>query len=507
MGIAKHIKEHIQLGIPWKSVDLARMCCIGDSFISQGTATGAPSAITSSGTTMTITQAGHGQWQGSRLALERVDQDEYNGLHEVDTVLSANQYTVQFAGSSTPIATSSAGFSVSPQERLTDKCIAAWANFSFTGGPRFVIDTIAGAGGQRSDQVLARLDRDCLSRDPDLVLEYSGINDIIQGYTASQIYANRSAMWDRIIAAGRTPIVTTLAPLHYSYVSFTAERAAQIIALNTMIRDYAHRNKRALLLDVFKIVTDPTSNYTDIAAGTFTTSFAWKTGYTTDFIHPTPEGYAQIGLGLRDLLSPILPTMELLPSSVGDSYQYNSASRQLLDNPLMVNGAGGTVAGNVVPGAANVAHLWQITASGAGSSVSASVVARGDGIGYNQRAELTSTASADYMELHQPSSIHARVAAGDQIMFVCELDLTNMAAIDRHTALIEFTLDGTAYNCGFIQSGSAVGQTNKSLIIATPVMTVPAGTLTNLRTRVRVRASGAGGAQMDVGRCGLLKLN
>lgn len=480
-----------------------RLCAIGDSYISHGVSTFAPTQITSEGIIATVTSTGHGLWRGARISVERADQDEYNGLYTVDDVIDANVFTFRFSGSATRSASSVAGFIVGAQQKQTDRCFAAWANALFSGGPRFVLDTVAGAGGETSGQVRSRFVRDCLSRQPRLVLEYSGINDIIYDVPINTIFENRKSMWDAAIQSGARPIVTTLAPLAPGHGSYSQTRLTNIIMLNARIRDYARSNGAAILLDVFKVVVDPTSNYSALAGGTYTSSFEWKSGYESDNIHPLSKAHLAIGAELASVLSAVLPPMNLLPSSVADSYQYSSGSSQLLDNPLMQTGAAGSTAGTVT---GTVAELWQITESGS-ASVSASVVARADGIGNNQRMVTTSTAANDYAELHQPSSIHGRVSEGDRLVAICEVSLSAVTALGRLTYSVEFTVDGVTYTAGFVQSDTTMDTDNRTFVLATPEITIPPGLLSNLRTRLRVRHTGAGGSTCDIGRCGLYKLN
>lgn len=70
----------------------------------------------------------------------------------------------------------------------------------------------AGINGNTTEQMLARLDQDVLSRDPDTVFVLGGTNDLLRGIDRAVTVANLRQIVDRILAADADVYLGTIPP-------------------------------------------------------------------------------------------------------------------------------------------------------------------------------------------------------------------------------------------------------------------------------------------------------
>lgn len=101
------------------------------------------------------------------------------------------------------------------------------------GGRRLWIEK--GVGGERSDQISARLTADVLDLDPLLVLIDSGMNDVIQGVAAATIQATNQAMYEACDAAGIEVVICTMQPWA-NYSGYNATEEAVRVAMNDWVK-------------------------------------------------------------------------------------------------------------------------------------------------------------------------------------------------------------------------------------------------------------------------------
>jgi lysophospholipase L1-like esterase len=176
-----------------------------------------------------------------------------------------------------------------------------------------------GVGGQNTTQILARINTDALSQPCNLVLVTGGTNDLGSVATATT-KANLLSIYTRIAASGKTPIAMTIPP--YNLTNFVNE----IATLNAWIRSVAGK-LNIPLLDMYAITVDPTTgNY--------------RTGYSTDGIHPTGIALRLVAQKFLSDLQPLLTTSRhpLLPA-------VNTDPNNLIPNGLMINSTGGIPTG------------------------------------------------------------------------------------------------------------------------------------------------------------------
>jgi lysophospholipase L1-like esterase len=89
----------------------------------------------------------------------------------------------------------------------------------------------AGISGLKTEDMLARLDRDVLSHEPTLVHILAGTNDI---FTDQPTTTHLVTMSNRVAAAGATVIIGTIPP-----ISDTPETTGKVLAWNAELRSIA----------------------------------------------------------------------------------------------------------------------------------------------------------------------------------------------------------------------------------------------------------------------------
>lgn len=85
-----------------------------------------------------------------------------------------------------------------------------WLNISLRTHIGKHVNTInQGVCGERTDQMIERLDRDVFSYSPDIVIVTSGGNDIAQGYSIEQYAKSIQIIIDRLLDQGVIPVLQT----------------------------------------------------------------------------------------------------------------------------------------------------------------------------------------------------------------------------------------------------------------------------------------------------------
>ncbi|MDP5182313.1 GDSL-type esterase/lipase family protein [Blastococcus sp. BMG 814] len=123
----------------------------------------------------------------------------------------------------------------------------------------------AGVGGERSDEILARVP-EALAPRPDTVLVLAGTNDVRQGRTDGTI-DTLTRIAEEVEAGGATPVFATLPP--------SAEFPDETVALNERLRVWADE-RGVELLDFWTPLADPDGTFAE--------------GMSDDGTHPSLEG-------------------------------------------------------------------------------------------------------------------------------------------------------------------------------------------------------------------------
>ncbi len=140
-----------------------------------------------------------------------------------------------------------------------------------------------GINGQRSDQILARLDRDVLQEKPDYVIILAGVVDIFQGRPADSVKESLLTMYRRSLQAGIRTVAATITP----YNGMTRAEYESMTELNHWIR------RRSDDLGIF--FCDTNAVVSDSADPRTLKS-------SPDGLHPDSEGYKWMGEALASTI-------------------------------------------------------------------------------------------------------------------------------------------------------------------------------------------------------------
>lgn len=146
----------------------------------------------------------------------------------------------------------------------------------------------SGINGERSDQILARFDRDVVGEQPKIVVILAGVNDIFQGFPAAFAIKNLSRMYSKAVEAGIAPVSCTVLP--YNFMGKDEARTRR--DLNTWIQAEARK------LGI---------GFCDTAATVSARGDPDRLVGTPDGLHPDVDGYrsmaAAIGKSIEGCLS------------------------------------------------------------------------------------------------------------------------------------------------------------------------------------------------------------
>ncbi len=140
-----------------------------------------------------------------------------------------------------------------------------------------------GINGQRSDEILARFQRDVKEDRSDCFIILAGVNDVYQGIPLESVESNLHAMYRKALAADLAVVAATVLPYNAASVS----EAKAIRDLNHWIRGTANR-LQVLFCDTNLAVRDP--NDPD------------RLRSSPDGLHPDVAGYRRMGEALAEAI-------------------------------------------------------------------------------------------------------------------------------------------------------------------------------------------------------------
>lgn len=170
----------------------------------------------------------------------------------------------------------------------------------------FVIN--AGIGGNNTQDLLARIDEDCISYKPDLTVLMVGTNDMnsVKYIPLDQYKANLEKIIDILLRSKSQVLLMNILPLYEPYLltrhpqSFYAPEgpAGRLKAVNKVI-DQVAIEKHVSFLDIHHIFetignigTDESSYIRNMANSNL-----------TDGIHPTPDGYRAMAIAVYEKIN------------------------------------------------------------------------------------------------------------------------------------------------------------------------------------------------------------
>lgn len=344
-------------------------------------------------------------------------------------------------------------------------------------GQSFNLVLNAAVGGQRSDQVLARIDA-VIAMKADFGFLMVGVNDFSQGKTADFTLANVKEYVKRMNANGTRMVVSTATP---TSKWTTTDQKAQYYKYNRMLKEWARTQSGLILIDMGAayLVQDAT---------------AAATNHTVDETHPSALGAVKMG---KIAATEMVKHINLVPTTMSRS---KDDPENLLVNGVMYGTSGTAVKGTDATIAGTVPDAWVLGAYVSGTSVTASKVANKDYPGDHLHVSQTATAATGnsllYREVSPTTQAATPWAVGDKVYAQMELEIASGTITN-----IEFGLD-CRINTGGTTSAQYYGMFHESsapnlsytpagrLTFRTPVFTVPTG-VDRLRLLLRVTGTAA----------------
>ena len=140
-----------------------------------------------------------------------------------------------------------------------------------------------GVNGQRSDEILARFERDVVKEKPVAVIVLAGVNDIYQGRSPASLRRNLEAMYALAERSRIVPVAATILPYNFA----GPEESESILVVNAWV-EKASKAPGRLFCDTNLAVRDK-ANPNLLAS-------------SPDGLHPDVDGYKKMGTALTATL-------------------------------------------------------------------------------------------------------------------------------------------------------------------------------------------------------------
>jgi hypothetical protein len=232
-----------------------------------------------------------------------------------------------------------------------------------------------GVAGERSDQILARIQADALGQPCTFVLVDGGGNDIIQSISQSTIQANMLSIYKTVLSNGQVPIIVTPPPYQ--------PNASACATLAHWMRAQAV-NLKIPIFDFYASMVDPSTG-------------GYLSGYSADNLHPAAAGLRVAAQAAVSALSPLFPPSSPLLAT------YNSDPNNLISNGLLLTSNAGIATG------------W--TATAVSGHVTYSVSTDSHILGNVEVATKTTSSGTDN-DTFQNAQITSGFSAGDRMAYV-----------------------------------------------------------------------------------------
>lgn len=480
-------------------------CLYGDSIVAGGNAVFTGVTITGQGNRATVKGATlHGlnagmpvfisNTLGSPGASTPAYETAFAGHFTVESSIDANSFTYLVDSDITlpgKIAGSSA--QVLNPASLNDRNFAQIASAQL--GNPFGQIINCGVSGQTAAYLLANIDALLLAKNPTRVSLLCGVNDITNDTSETGLFNTIVKIVDACNAAGAFVELYTMPPLGNTASGYTAARQATLIRVNDDLLDYYRtHNNGCQVIDAFSAVVDFSS-----ATGN------WISTYTADQKHPNALGALAIAGYIVTANTNSAPPSPKYARSFINRIQTDASSRQL-QNGSVFTGSGGTAS------AGTIADTWTLSKTGTVTATGATLVARADGVGYDNTISCTGAVANDVVDLIG-SSAHSFCSAGDYLSMEMHLRGSGLAAVSYIRAYIEIVADGNTYTIDAIRANGASNTltANFDWTLRSPIGRIPtnAASITTVRTRLQVGFNGAaaGPVVFTVGRTTIHRFN
>lgn len=264
---------------------------------------------------------------------------------------------------------------------LSSNGFFTWANVLLNNRMKLIANN--GVGGDRTDQLLARL-QSSIDLKPKFIIINIGKNDISQNIDVALIKSNLLEIYNRITKAGILCIMNNIIP----YGTYNSLQVQNIFSVNEYLFNLQSEKDNLIIVDMYSAIVNPSS---DISRANL---------LNTDNVHPSAQGAYFMGVALSYALDKYLPSVNLWQGSNG------LASQQLSLNPYLLGGE-------------TIATSWTFFVSN-GIGV-ASKLLRDNGLEW-QQIEMTT-----YGEFSIYQSIPNNLIVGKKYKFIVEYEIDETA--------------------------------------------------------------------------------
>lgn len=342
-----------------------------------------------------------------------------------------------------------------------------------------ITDGGGGVGGDKTSDMLARVEGDVIGFNPGWCIVLGGVNDI-PSRTAAQIKADLQAIYENCLNADINVVAITF--WENTTASWTDAQRAAWLDVNQWIREYCRTNKGMFLVDGCALVTDADAMP---AAGSTSTH---KTGWT-DGVHPRPVFARALGQEIANIITDFVPALKDSVSSMMDRYAYSTSIKQLVDNPTMQQTITqpAAVAAGVAVGGGTVAAGYQTLILTGSPTVTESLVTdpSPEAVGNAQRINIvpdgTATANAAWMRWNPALGPGGgRTAIGDEVYLECYVKISGTITAFRGIEVRLFTNSGGSTVNGkiFADNANTWEQAGWEGMLRTPPITLETGATT-----------------------------
>jgi hypothetical protein len=448
-------------------------------------------SISRSANVATVTITGHGMATGRLIEVQSMTPDSFNTSSAAITRTGANTFTYPSVGADGS-ATVTLGSVI---DRSWNSSRGYWWYLNMLLGGRMTNILTQAHGGETTTQRLARVDSVIAAR-PQWVIDWGIYNDIgTSGFTSAVTIANLESIYARFKGAGIRVIAVTEPPLHASGPKFSAANSEYILAVNRAIRRYATVDRNTVVADCYPLLVDASNavNRGAVLAGM----------YDTDNIHAVGKGQYYVAKAIFNAVNSLIPANSPLVNSTAESLVAGVNTYNVIDNAPWTS-SGGSVTGPATGTAATGITVERL--SGSTGACVASVVARSDGVGFDQRMVVTPAGVESWiMRSNTGGAIILGLTGGEYRRLILSMSVSGVAGSTLLACYAYFsvTVDGVSYQTtlgGSIVSPNQLTEDFSGVLVSEPTM-IPVGTISNASWAVRADFSGTGSAvTINVGR-------
>lgn len=439
----------------------------------------------------TVTISSHGMPTGRLIEVQSMTPDSFNTSSAAITRTGANTFTYVSPGVDGS-ATVTLGSVI---DRSWNSSRGYWWYLNMLLEGRMTNILTQAYGGETTTQRLARVDS-VIAAGPQWVIDWGFYNDIgTSGFTSDVTISNLQAIYEGFTAAGIRVIAVTEPPLHASGPKWSAANTEYILAVNRAIRNYATTNRNVFVGDCYPLLVDATNT---------TNRGAILSGMDdTDNIHAVGKGQYYVAKSIYNAVNGLIPKNSPLVNGTAECLAAGINAYNVIDNAPWTN-SGGTVTSPATGTAATGITVERL--SGSTGACAASVVARSDGVGYDQQMVVTPAGVESWiMRSNTGSAIILGLTGGEYRRLILSLSVSGVSGSTLLSCYAYFsvTVDGVSYQTnlgGSIVSPNQLTEDYSGVLVSEPTL-IPAGTITNASWAVRADFSGTGSAvTIKVGR-------